>query len=124
MRDTIGGAASPDLEEASDYGDAVFEVVETHRYLVELDTILKTIVDFPELPRERGEYQPPVRIHRHRHHYLVYTVQPDGVRILRVLRVELDLDRSLRRTCQQRPLLPPPETRYTARHDEDTCPDC
>lgn len=95
---TISPAARLDLEEASDYGDAVFGTVETDRYFRELDRIFETIADFPELARERTEYVPPVRIHRHRQHYVVYTLQTDGVRILRVLRAEVDLDRYLRRT--------------------------
>lgn len=95
---TISPAARLDLEKASDYGDAVFGAAETDRYFGELDRIFETIADFPELARERSEYQPPVRIHRHRQHYLVYTVQPEGIRIVRVLRVEVDLDRYLQRT--------------------------
>ena len=63
---TISPAARLDLEEASDYGDAVFGTVETDRYFRELDRIFETIADFPELARERTEYVPPVRIHRHR----------------------------------------------------------
>jgi toxin ParE1/3/4 len=42
------------------------------------------LVVLPEIARERTEYDPPVRIHPHRSHIIVYQVVDDQVLILRI----------------------------------------
>lgn len=93
----VSPAARQDLEEASRYGDETFGVDQTDSYFAQLDRAFELIAEFPQLARERQEYDPPVRVHRHDRHYIVYTVLPDHVRILRVLRTEVDLARHLNR---------------------------
>jgi toxin ParE1/3/4 len=111
-RYVVSPEARADLEEASRYGDAAFGVTRTDRDFAELDRVFGLVADFPQLARERTEFDPPVRIHRHGRHYIVYCVMPGHVRIVRVLREETDLGHHLRRILWMmvRPLHPRPET--------------
>ena len=45
---------------------------------------------FPELARERDEIVPPVRVHPHRAHLIVYRVGEDAVEVIRVLHSRQD----------------------------------
>ena len=93
----VSPAARHDLEEASRYGDRTFGVERTDRYFEELDRVFQMLAEFPQLARERREFDPPVSVHRHGRHYIVYVSQTDHVRILRVLREESDLGRHVHR---------------------------
>jgi len=53
--------------------------------------VFELISDNPALAFERSEYQPPIRVHHHAKHYIVYTIEPDRVLVLRVLREEVNL---------------------------------
>ena len=44
---------------------------------------------------ERLELVPPVRIHRHAHHLIVYLTLSDGINVVRVLHVNMDVDGQL-----------------------------
>lgn len=45
----------------------------------------------PRMATERPELRPPVRIHHHAKHYIVYLIRNDHVLIVRALRDEVDL---------------------------------
>jgi len=47
--------------------------------------MFETIAAMPTLARERSEFTPPVRIHVHESHPIVYTIAEDHVAILRLL---------------------------------------
>ena len=49
----------------------------------------------PRLGKERPEFSPPVRIHHHAKHYIIYRIEEDALLIVRVLRDESDLTRHL-----------------------------
>ena len=53
------------------------------------------IADNPRIAPERMEYMPPVRIHHHAKHYIVYLVEDDHILIVRLLRDEMDLTKHL-----------------------------
>jgi toxin ParE1/3/4 len=44
-----------------------------------LAQLFETIATMPTLARERAEFTPPVRVHRHEAHVIVYTVAADHV---------------------------------------------
>jgi toxin ParE1/3/4 len=96
-RYVVSPAALADLDEASRYGDAAFGAARTDRYFADLDRVVELIAEFPQLARERTEFDPPVRIHHPGRHYIIYAALADHVRIVRVLRDETDLGRHLRR---------------------------
>ena len=47
--------------------------------------MFETIAAMPTLARKRREFKPPVRIHVHASHLIVYTIAEDHVAILRLL---------------------------------------
>jgi toxin ParE1/3/4 len=64
-------------------------------YLDELDTAIQLLAEQPLMCRERLELEPPVRIHRHAHHLVVYLALDDGINIVRVLHESMDVDSQL-----------------------------
>nr|WP_248304758.1 type II toxin-antitoxin system RelE/ParE family toxin [Breoghania sp. L-A4] len=54
-------------------------------YIDELARSFETLAATPEMARERTEFDPPVRIHSHKSHMIIYTVDDDHVMVLRVL---------------------------------------
>ena len=64
-------------------------------YLDELDTAIQLLAEQPLMCRERLEFAPPVRIHRHAHHLVVYLALDDGINIVRVLHESMDVDSQL-----------------------------
>ncbi|MDP3737790.1 MAG: type II toxin-antitoxin system RelE/ParE family toxin [Hyphomonadaceae bacterium] len=93
----LSPAARADILEASRYGDATFGVAQTDLYFADLDRAMQLIAEFPTMARKRTGFRPPVRIHHHGSHYIVYTALKDHVRIVRVLSDQVDLGRHLRR---------------------------
>lgn len=64
-------------------------------YLNELDQAVQLLAEQPLMCRERFEFVPPVRIHRHAHHLVVYLVLDNGINVIRVLHESMDIDHQL-----------------------------
>ena len=64
-------------------------------YLDSLDAALDLLADTPLICREREEFTPPVRIHLHNHHLIVYQVIDNGINIIRVLHKSMNIDEQL-----------------------------
>ncbi len=60
-------------------------------YLNELDQAIQLLAEQPLMCRERFEFVPPVRIHRHAYHLVVYLVLDDGINVIRVLHESMDI---------------------------------
>jgi toxin ParE1/3/4 len=67
---------------------------QAERYQDALEAAFQLIGEFPEIARERPEYNPPVRIHPCKSHVLIYLVGPQGRCILRVRHAREDGDSS------------------------------
>lgn len=67
------------------------------QYLDELDSAIHLLADNPQLCRLRAEFIPPVRIHRHAHHLIIYALSPDKITIVRVLHESMDIDTHLKK---------------------------
>ena len=61
-------------------------------YLDELDTAMQLLAEQPLMCRERLEFTPPVRIHRHAHHLVIYLASDDGINVVRVLHESMDVE--------------------------------
>lgn len=96
MKYLLSPAAQADLADAARYGDATFGLAETDRYFAELDQVMQLLAEFPLMARERPEFDPPVRIHHHGRHYVVYRALKAHVRVLRILSDRSDLGRHLK----------------------------
>ena len=53
------------------------------------------MADNPRIANERLEYTPPVRIHHHAKHNIIYLIEEDHILIVRLLRDEVDLTKHL-----------------------------
>lgn len=67
------------------YSAETWSIVQADRYIDELVQVFETIAGMPTLARERSEFTPPVGIHVHQSHLIVYTIGEDHVAVLRVL---------------------------------------
>jgi toxin ParE1/3/4 len=66
------------------YGVTTFGVDQTEQYYAALNSTFLLLVDQPLLARERIEFTPPVRIHFHGSHVMVYVVVDGTLLIVRV----------------------------------------
>lgn len=88
--------ADADIVDCYLYGFSNFGRDQADRYEQGLRNALEIIADNPRIAAERGEYVPPVRIHHHAKHYIVYLYQGAQILIVRVLRDDVDLTKHLR----------------------------
>ena len=87
--------AEEELIQSYLYGCAHFGMAQADRYEADLRKAFDILADNPRLAAERPEYRPPVRIHHHAKHYIIYRIEDDGIRVIRLLRDESDLTRHL-----------------------------
>lgn len=62
-----------------------FGAAKADRYHAGLLDAFDMIARYPHLAPERSEFIPPVRLHRHEAHHLVYVLGEQGILIVRVL---------------------------------------
>lgn len=60
--------------------------------LDDLEEAIRLLAEQPLICRERTELNPPVRIHHHAHHLIVYLALEDGINVVRVLHESMDVD--------------------------------
>jgi toxin ParE1/3/4 len=61
-----------------------FGVAQAERYHAEIERAFDYLAPFPRVARERHEIDPPVRIHPHKSHLIVYAIIEADILILRV----------------------------------------
>ena len=64
---------------------------QAEQYLDDLENAMALLAEQPSLCREREEFMPPVRIHNHAHHLIVYQAFEDGISVIRVLHESMDV---------------------------------
>ncbi|HEY0146486.1 MAG TPA: type II toxin-antitoxin system RelE/ParE family toxin [Methylovirgula sp.] len=77
--------ALDDLDDIWRFSAETWSIKQADRYIDELARVFETIAIMPTLARERNEFAPPVRIHPHESHLIVYTIEADHITILRSL---------------------------------------
>jgi toxin ParE1/3/4 len=77
--------ALADLDDIWRFSAEKWSIEQADRYIDDLVRIFETIATMPTLARERSEFKPPVRIHVHESHLIVYMIAEDYVQILRLL---------------------------------------
>lgn len=70
----LSRAAARNLEDMFLHGLTHFGLEQAKRYRAEILAVLDIIADNPELGRLRSEIAPPVRVHPHRSHVLIYVL--------------------------------------------------
>ena len=74
----------------SEWGEA-----QAGQYLDDLESAMTLLAEQPLLCREREEFAPPVRIHNHAHHLIVYQALEGSITVIRVLHENMDVDAQL-----------------------------
>lgn len=78
-------AAEADLEDIWLYTARNWSPDQADRYIDGLEAAFGTLAAMPEIARERGEFDPPVRVHPSAQHVIVYRIDGGHPVILRVL---------------------------------------
>jgi toxin ParE1/3/4 len=78
-------AAERDLEEIWRFTAERWTASQAEQYVDELVRTFDLILRHPAIAAERTAIHPPVRLHRHRSHFVVYRCEAPLVLILRVL---------------------------------------
>ncbi len=73
------------------YGFQNFGEIQAEKYFSALEDCFQFLSENPLVCRERTEFKPPVRIHHHGRHLVVYLIQDDRVLIVRVLHQSMDI---------------------------------
>jgi toxin ParE1/3/4 len=81
--------AFADLDDIWRFTAENWSLEQADHYINELTELFRAITAMPTLARERPEFDPPVRIHTHGSHVIVYTAA-DHVVILRLLGARQD----------------------------------
>ena len=87
--------AEADIIDSYLYGFETFGHDQAERYEEGLRGAFEIIARNPRIAAERSEFSPPVRIHHHAKHYIIYMIEDDHILIVRVLRAEVDLNKHL-----------------------------
>ncbi len=88
-------AAEKDLEGIWYYTVDEWSIKQANKYIDDLHDAFQSLADRPLRCHERTEYTPPVRIHRHDHHLIVYLQSDTGIFIVRVLHERMDIEAQL-----------------------------
>ena len=77
--------ALADLDAIWRFSAEQWSVDQADLYVDDFTRIFELLVSMPEMARERHEFHPPVHIHSHAQHLVVYTLQEGMVLIICVL---------------------------------------
>ncbi|MBO6549310.1 MAG: type II toxin-antitoxin system RelE/ParE family toxin [Rhizobiales bacterium] len=64
-------------------------------YFRSLEGCFEFLCDHPRAAKQREEFNPPVRIHHHKKHFILYSVEDEYLLIVRVLHERRELKRYL-----------------------------
>ena len=87
--------ADDDLIEIYVHGFLNFGETQAEKYFSELEDCFEVLSNAPLICRERTEFTPPVRIHHHGRHLVIYVIQDDRILIVRALHDSMDIPRHL-----------------------------
>ena len=93
---TLKRLAEIDFEKIWHYTAKEWGVAQAIKYTTELEKVFLVLADNPLMCRERFEFKPPVRIHHHASHLIIYLMTEDQqIIIARVLHESMDIDTQL-----------------------------
>jgi len=84
-------AAESDLENIWHYTARTWGVEQAVTYIDGLDQTFQLLAESPLICRERWEFSPPVRIHHHEKHLVIYLVKDTDIHIVRILHETMDI---------------------------------
>lgn len=87
--------AETDLEKIWFYTVKTWGIEQANFYIDEIDNVFRLLAEQPSLCRIREELNPPVRIHHHAKHLIVYTEAERSIDIIRILHESMDIETQL-----------------------------
>ena len=94
--------AENDLIKIYLFGFQNFGEAQAENYFSELEEVFRMLGETPLICRERLEFSPPVRIHPHGRHLIVYVIDTDLIFIVRVLPHSMGMSCSICRMSDKR----------------------
>lgn len=92
---TVSKAASRDIRSIARYTQDRWGKDQRRCYLDGLNQKFELLAERPTLTTERKDFSPPVRIHHHEKHLIVYMTTDNGILIVRVLHQSQDVPEQL-----------------------------
>jgi|LakMenEpi03Aug12_release.lakeMendotaPanAssembly.Ray.scaffolds.fasta_scaffold418705_2 toxin ParE1/3/4 len=83
--------ADADLIDIYLYGATNFGQPVAESYFSSITQTFQFLAENPFAAMERAEFKPPVRIHPHNKHLIIYKVENDFILIIRVLHQKMDI---------------------------------
>jgi toxin ParE1/3/4 len=83
--------ADVDLIDIYLYGATNFGQPVAESYFSSITQTFQFLAENPFAAMERAEFKPPVRIHPHNKHLIIYKVENDFILIIRVLHQKMDI---------------------------------
>jgi toxin ParE1/3/4 len=80
--------AERDLENIWVHTVTMWSIDQAEHYIDDITSIFDLLSTSPLIARERNEFTPPVRIHRHQSHVIIYRVNGDCIDIVRVVHMK------------------------------------
>ena len=77
--------AENDLIEIYRYGYINYGENRAELYIEALKEKCQFLADMPNLCSDRDEFSPPVKVHHHKKHLIIYVIEGDSILIVRVL---------------------------------------
>ena len=87
--------AEEDLIDIYRYGFLNHSERQANQYSDSLKEKCQFLADTPLLCRERDEFTPPVRIHTHKRHLIIYKITEDHILIIRILHERMNVEDQL-----------------------------
>lgn len=87
--------ADEDLINIFIYGNQNFGQSKAENYFKEISRTFLFLAENPLICPERDEFNPPVRIHPHAKHLIIYMVEKDFILIVRVLHNKMNVAQQL-----------------------------
>ncbi|MEM1232309.1 MAG: type II toxin-antitoxin system RelE/ParE family toxin [Pseudomonadota bacterium] len=91
----VSKATVADLEQIGRYTEHTWGADQRRAYLNGLNDQFVALSERPLAAPERTEFNPPVRIHHHGKHLIVYIIEDDGIFVLRVLHERMNVPAQL-----------------------------
>jgi len=83
--------ADADLIDLFVYGAQQFGLSKAEAYFQDIEKVQQFLAENPFVGNERREFKPPVHIHQHKKHLIIYTIETDSIQIVRVLHHRMDV---------------------------------
>ncbi len=91
----VSNRAIEDLRAIGRYTQERWGEEQRRKYLDGLDDAFQSLSEFPRMAPEREDFDPPIRIHHHEKHLIIYSVEEDRVLIVRILHQSMDVPAQL-----------------------------